>query len=553
MCYNTREIKLQNSNKTIRVNCGHCPACMMEKAIRNKNMIDNHLSKNNVYIFFTLHYSNSSCPYVYSDDVHSKKVITVYRDSMSYRVTSSNGKVRTKRTFGICELGEKVNQSFTESYTTFANFRMSPRKDTFYKDASLQYIKDVTYYKVATTPITKDLPLKTLNRYDKDKVGVLWYPDIQNFFKRLKINLQRYYGFDYTDGYFYCGEYGPTTYRPHFHGLVACSPEHAEIVKNTIVESWPYGSAARTRQYCQIAFEASSYVSSYVNGSLYLPSFLQQKSFAPKTAHSKFFGCGLDAFSAKTFYQNAEQGHVTYDAITVKDKVPVHFAVPYPSRILRRFMPRCKGFSKLTDSEIVLLYSGIRQIEDFDYKLWHRTPYSYYHGYFDGDKSFFERSISPYVVQRFHTVSYDEQDVLHKKPKIRYSTDVPCRIDEISTFKHRLERARNLYKIVSGKTDLDFGYLVRDFYNKRYSELYKSVFNDLLPSQYLYAYDNNEILQDNPGIAPTLNKFITPDTRFGANNNPLRCEKSFELTKMHESAVKKSKVNDFVIDQIMFS
>ena len=553
MCYHTKVVKIKNSNKTIRVNCGHCPACMMEKAIRHKNMIDNHLSNGNVYIFFTLHYSNSSCPYVYLDDIQSKKVITVYRDSFSYKATSKFGKVRQKKTFGLCELGEKVNETFVEPYTTMFSIRISPRKDTFYKARSLQTVKEVSYYKVPTQPLSKGLSIKTLNRYDKDKVGVLWYPDIKNFFKRLKINLQRYYGFDYTDGYFYCGEYGPTTYRPHFHGLVACKPENAEIVKNTIVASWPYGSAARTRQYCQIAYEASSYVSSYVNGTLYLPDFLQQKSFAPKTAHSKFFGCGLDAFSAKTFYKNAEQGNVTYDAISIKDQVPVHIAVPYPSRVLRRFLPRCKGFSKLTDDEVYLLYSGLRQVEDFDYKLWHRTPFSYYHGYFSGDKSYFERSIVPYFVQRFHTVEYDANDVLHKKPKIRYSTDVPCTVDELFSFKHRLSRARSLYKSVTGKSDLDFGLLVRDFYRKRSSELYKSVFNDLLPSQYLYAYDNNEILLDNSGIAPTLEKYITSETRFGANNNPLRCEKSFELTKMHESAVKKSKVTDFLVDQITFN
>lgn len=554
MCYNTKEIRIKNSTRSIRVNCGTCPSCLMEKAIKNKNLIDNHLDKNNVFIFFTLHYANPSCPYVYSDDIKSRKVITVYRDSHVYKRVSNNYQVKLKKVFGLCELGEKVNTSFRPDYIPLKLTRSTSRKDKFYRDPFLQHIKEDYFISIPTTPLHPDpVAIKSLNKYDKDKIGVLWFPDIINFFKRLKVNLQRHYGFDYTDGYFYIGEYGPTTMRPHFHGLVACKKEHAEIVKDTIVKSWPYGSPGRTRRFCQIAYEASSYVASYVNGTIHLPSFLQQKSFRPKVGHSKFFGCGVDAFIPKNVYENAEKGIVTYDAITYKDKVPVHVAVPYPLRILRNLFPRCKGYSKLTDNEVVLLYSGMRQVEDFDYKLWHRTPFSYYHGYMEGQQPMFERSITPYVINKFHQVTYDPEDVLHKKPKIVFTTDVPCFVDEISIFKKRLEKARNLFKCVTGKSDYDFGILVRDFYNKRASCQYLSQFNNLLPNQNIYAYDNNEILLQKPHVAPTLMPYLNDHSRLGANNNPIRCSKTYELTQMHLNSVKKAKVNDFVIDQITFN
>ena len=554
MCYNTKEVKVKNSSRSIRVNCGSCPSCLMEKAIKNKNMINNHLGKNNVFIFFTLHYSNPSCPYVYLDDIKSRKVITVYRDSHVYKAVSKNRKVIQKKVFGLCELGEKVNISYLPDYLPVKLSRSTDRKDKFYRHPSLQYVKDEYFISIPTTPIRPDsVAIKSLNKYDKVKIGVLWFQDIINFFKRLKINLTRHYGFDYTDGYFYVGEYGPTTMRPHFHGLVACSPENAEIVKDTIVKSWPYGSPARTRRYCQIAYEASSYVASYVNGTIHLPSFLRQKSFAPKVGHSKFFGNGLDAFNPKTVYENAEKGIVTYDALTLQDKVPVHTAVPYPSRVLRKLFPRCKGYSKLTDDEVVLLYSGRRKLEDFDYKLWHRTPYSYFHGYLDSGQPMLERSITPYIVNHYHQVIYDDKDYLHKHPKIIYSTDVPCLTDEISVFKKRLLIARNLFKSVTGKSDYDFGLLVRDFYNMRASSLYRSQFNNLLPIQQIYAYDNNEILLQKPSVAPTLIKYLNENTRLGANNNPIRCSKTYELTQMHLNSVKKSQVNDFVIDQMTFN
>ena len=553
MCYNTREIRIKGTNKTMRVNCGHCPACLMEKAIRNKDMITSHSKDGNVWIFFTLHYTNLCCPYVYKDELKDRQVLTVYRDSSVYKAKSRKNVYRYRRNYGIAELGEFLNDYYrpekvVSSYLSGVTF------DSFYNNPSIAVTKHYRYVTEPVKPFFDDFDkLKAMTNYDANKIGVLWYPDVQNFFKRLKINLSRHYGFDYTDGYYYCGEYGPTTYRPHFHGLVSCKAEYAEIVKNTIVESWPYGSAQRTRRYCQIARNAASYVASYVNGDCHLPLFLQQKHIKPKTQHTHFFGVNLDAFSAKSFYTNTLRGNVTYDAVTLKNKVPVHIAVPYPKRICDKYIPKCKGFSRLTDCEVYLLYSGLRSIDSFDYKLWHRHPFSYYHGALVDGRVEFSRSKSPYVTYVEKDFIFSPSDVLHKKPVVRYNVQKLSFIDERMTFSKRLFRARSLFKTVTGLNDMDFGRLAVDFYNKRKSFYYKSLFDNLLPSQYLYVYDNNEILLSKPGISPTLSKFIDCSTRFGANNNPIRCAKTFELTLQHEQCYKRSKVIDKCVDYITFN
>lgn len=65
--------------------------------------------------------------------------------------------------------------------------------------------------------------------------------DLQNFFKRLRINLQReYHEFTPKIRYYAVGEYGGKTKRAHYHaivfGLDDLDPKHREIV----VKSWPY-------------------------------------------------------------------------------------------------------------------------------------------------------------------------------------------------------------------------------------------------------------------------------------------------------------------------
>ena len=73
--------------------------------------------------------------------------------------------------------------------------------------------------------------------------GVL-VDDVQKFFKRLRINLERS-GFDYKLRYIVCGEYGKNTHRPHYHaiifGIKSFSPQEYERVGDIIYKSWNLG------------------------------------------------------------------------------------------------------------------------------------------------------------------------------------------------------------------------------------------------------------------------------------------------------------------------
>ena len=124
MCTNTKEIRIKGSRHTMRVNCGVCPSCLVEKSNRNKALLSAHTySDDTVALFCTLHYRNSCIPYVYVDDIRTRNVITVYRDCNTYRFAyrNSDGTVIKKQRFvyGLCELGEFLNTSYVAPYNHY--------------------------------------------------------------------------------------------------------------------------------------------------------------------------------------------------------------------------------------------------------------------------------------------------------------------------------------------------------------------------------------------------------------------------------------------------
>lgn len=63
---------------------------------------------------------------------------------------------------------------------------------------------------------------------------------LTNFFKRLRINLDRTYGYHVPIKYFSCGEYGPKTFRPHYHAVVFGVDWTNPIDIKCISDSWPF-------------------------------------------------------------------------------------------------------------------------------------------------------------------------------------------------------------------------------------------------------------------------------------------------------------------------
>ena len=88
--------------------------------------------------------------------------------------------------------------------------------------------------------------------------------------------------------YYVVSEYGPQTYRPHWHCLLFFNSEEiTKTLREDISKAWSYGRV----DYSLSRGAAASYVASYVNSAACLPFlYVGQKEIRPRSFHSKGFG-----------------------------------------------------------------------------------------------------------------------------------------------------------------------------------------------------------------------------------------------------------------------
>lgn len=311
MCTNTRLVLNKYTRKMVRVSCGKCPACLQEKAVARTNRIRNHVKLGYISLFVTLTYSNDFLPYVLRSNLLSSNDVTVFRRKS----------VRTFR-------GRDIISDCVHELETI---HLLP--------------EDFDGVDLSTCMCPVRFP-------DPDAIGVPYYKDLQNFIKRLRINLKRNYNYVHEISYYACTELGPTTQRPHMHLLIFVPKDDAETVSAAIVASWPFGDKERTGRFVQIAKDAASYVSSYLNRSTGAPDISQICAFSPKHSYSKNFGASLHAFSLPVLLEKIERGSLVYHVKTVRDGVESISSLPYPRYIVSRYFPKFKGYFLFNDDEI---------------------------------------------------------------------------------------------------------------------------------------------------------------------------------------------------------
>ena len=179
MCTNQKEIYLKNGRKHI-VACGKCPACQQQRALYFKSLIDNNTIKGNGYVnlFVTLTYDNRFIPYIkpsYVDNGMNIVHVPVYRDFDVRTVRGRNKIYYDKR------------------------FRLSDDK---------KIIDYISLSSSAIDSLSSGLPfIRSHGGYVDDKVGILYKKDIQNFYKRLRINYERNYKQQLDLSFFVVGDY----------------------------------------------------------------------------------------------------------------------------------------------------------------------------------------------------------------------------------------------------------------------------------------------------------------------------------------------------------
>lgn len=351
MCINRYKLVRPTLRSSLVVNCGKCGSCLQAKAIARTNKIKNHSSTGLVF-FITLTYDNQFVPYINYDDIRISNVVR----------PSKGNPLHADR-------------------IPFQHVRIWRNSIVYYDRFGVKHVKHEPI-KLASPAVDLDRLMASNMDYHPEpkhlmyhgmqikapRIGVCFFKDAQDFFKRLRINLNRNESTKHFNfKYFCCSEYGGISQRPHFHALLFTNEGTYEMWQSAICKAWPFSRLDRTKKGVEIAINAASYVSAYVNSSSTLPAlFTEVADFKPKHSHSKGFGFGkVRAFSFEEVCKAIYHGDLHYNCQRTINNTLVNVPVLLPKYVITRYFPKFKGYNLLTPNEITDLFAGFKDIQTF--------------------------------------------------------------------------------------------------------------------------------------------------------------------------------------------
>ena len=482
MCTHKKLVRNQYTGQTLLVPCGKCEACKQAKANRQTNRINNEVSCGDVLTFMvTLTYDERFIPYVTKEDLENDELF----------------EIPIKRDFQVRRFRNNIVVRPT-----------SPDSNGFYRQV-LDYIPFVDFetgeFIRQRVPFTPNLWQKGRG-FHQEKMGVIYYPDYQNFCKNLRSYLQRKYPESErpTVRFYNVAEFGGEHFRPHFHPLISTERENEWKVRDAIYNCWQFASrdVMGDPQTIQVARNAAAYVASYVNKSPNVPESLP--ALTPfKKSHSKNYGVRLDSFQLDKILQATDNRELSYPRLTKRNGVPTVFNAPIPKYVINRYFPQFKGLCRLTPDSLALAL---------------RFPESYFSNH-----------------KNEYLTNYD--DTAH--------------IDTHATIV-RLCNARDRYIRLTGKTAYDFAIDYQRVWNCFKTTLYKLQLNDknIKMSE---KYDNIKDLitgkNENGFIRnDSLSSFVERDRTYVSDVNRfvLNRHLTASLTDLYYKKLKNREENNFV-------
>lgn len=248
-CAHPRIIKNKYTGDSVYVPCGTCEFCIHNKAIKAELKCNIQLAFSKYCEFVTLTYSTEYLP-----------VGQFYQGSA--------GEVRFR----------SLSRDFVYSYKTVQGYT----RNIFFNDETFDFCTDLSWE--AAQLLQKKTHLhytsfpdgrRLYNRpYMEGFIGYLNYRDIQLFLKRLNQNIRSIT--NEKIHYYVVGEYGPTTFRPHFHVLFFFDSERLrQSFRQFVSKSWRFGDSDTQHVWST----ASCYVAGYVNSTACLPNFFKNSRY----------------------------------------------------------------------------------------------------------------------------------------------------------------------------------------------------------------------------------------------------------------------------------
>lgn len=260
-CQNPRTVVNKYTHEPVLVSCGSCPSCVLRRSGIQTNLLTSYSAQFRYVYFVTLTYAPRFLP--------------TLKVSLIEACTDDIADVSCVPDINNLDAGDPNTYLF--------GFRSVPRS------ASVK-LKTSTVERIFKDPEVKFTypmkPKELLSIFEKIKHNIPYRipyvcnRDLDLFLKRLR----SYYP-DEKLRYYAVSEYGPTSFRPHWHLLLFSNSERfSETVLENVSKAWAYGrcDASLSRGF------AAPYVASYVNSFVALPDFYTQmpKLVRPKSFHS---------------------------------------------------------------------------------------------------------------------------------------------------------------------------------------------------------------------------------------------------------------------------
>lgn len=410
-----RPVKVKTLRGVQLVKCGKCPAC--ENALRSELRAKVQFEENNALscFFITCTYSDECLPlfalrtdfidmrdmrkdyqgHPLDDEFYLSFKSVNYTDALTGKRFKLDSSCLTSTNVGFFPLQERIqNDSFNNRldswcvdldnniYSRCILGKASDHFDVLLSDYHKQLQHNVSQcakFGVRNNSLSWYHYVDTNYGFNHDVcVPLLYYPDLQRFIKRLRKQLSKLFPNEKVR-YYAIGEYGTSSYRPHWHILLFTdSPDltrylQQSFYKNTVLSTekrtinssifldtlWKYGTCTIDKT----DGNASGYISNYVVGTSVLPKILGQLA-SQKTFHSIRFGCPYKKSEVRDFLvgRNYERfSHIEY----VDSSDNTLQSRPLWRSYYSLFFPQFVGINSLSDEEkyrVLKIYPKLKSL-----------------------------------------------------------------------------------------------------------------------------------------------------------------------------------------------
>lgn len=260
-CQHPRTVVNKYTHESVVVPCGHCPSCVLRRSAIQTNLLTTYSAQFRYVYFVTLTYAPRFLPTL------EVSIIENCSEDIA----------------DVPCVPDIDNLDADDPNTYLFGFRSIPRSASVkVKNSNVERVFKDPEVKFSYPMKPKELLsiLKKINHNVPNRIPYVCNRDLDLFLKRL-----RSYYLDEKLRYYAVSEYGPTSFRPHWHLLLFSNSERfSETICENVSKAWSYGrcDASLSRGF------AAPYVASYVNSFVALPDFYTQmpKVVRPKSFHS---------------------------------------------------------------------------------------------------------------------------------------------------------------------------------------------------------------------------------------------------------------------------